>query len=152
VNLVRLGHQQSDHSSDLDVDAAIVYRIQCGDRHGVVINQNCFEANCATRRPVPVWSQASATATTTRSRLLRNDQIDRDDNLFAVDFSGCDPSRQTEKPVGIVTARERARLAKATLDAERATREKRIEDAATQFTSRPTSVMAPWRKSVKLNL
>ena len=42
-------------------------------------------------------------------------------------------SGQTEKPVGKVTARERARLAKATLDAERATREKRIEDAATEF-------------------
>ena len=42
-------------------------------------------------------------------------------------------TRQTEKPVGKVTARERARLAKATLDAERATREKRIEDAATEF-------------------
>jgi hypothetical protein len=42
-------------------------------------------------------------------------------------------SRQAKKPVGKVTARERARLAKATLDAERASREKRIEDAATQF-------------------
>src|ERR1035437_2629363 len=42
-------------------------------------------------------------------------------------------TRQTGKPVGKVTARERARLAKATLDAERATREKRIEDAATEF-------------------
>jgi hypothetical protein len=42
-------------------------------------------------------------------------------------------SRQAKKPVGKVTARERARLAKATLDTERASREKRIEDAATQF-------------------
>ena len=42
-------------------------------------------------------------------------------------------SGQAEKPVGKVTARERARLAKATLDAERASREKRIEDAATEF-------------------
>jgi hypothetical protein len=42
-------------------------------------------------------------------------------------------SKQAGESVGKVTARERARLAKATLDAERATREKRIEDAATEF-------------------
>ena len=42
-------------------------------------------------------------------------------------------SKQAGESVGKVTARERARLAKATLDAERATREKRIEDAATKF-------------------
>jgi hypothetical protein len=44
-------------------------------------------------------------------------------------------SGQTDKPVGKVTARERARLAKATLDAERETRDRAVEDAAVGYFS-----------------
>lgn len=42
-------------------------------------------------------------------------------------------SKGTVSRSGKVAARERARLAKATLDVERAMREKKIEDAATAF-------------------
>jgi hypothetical protein len=83
VNLVRFGNQQCSDSSDFDVDAAIVSRIECRDCHGVVVDQDCFEADGAASSPVPVWSQAGATVATACSRRLGNDEIDRDDDLFA---------------------------------------------------------------------